>query len=485
MPRAVNRNDPVHWSKDFVEHLRTVHFTLIAIAVGLSVLVLSSKQYNAVNALVQIEEILDLKRQWSPAWMEQFGDTEKQSTELRNLDHFLETNSSVSWSDAGFEGVIYPKRKSLLLPNEIAVKCKFPKENWYQSGFDWSPTKFPETLTDFKAWWGALGQSYVIYLPNSISGSGVVENLKESLKNAAEFPVADFRSTIEERTPQLELQLSLDPQELSDSTDEDGKQQSFSYTARMGDDGDLMLIVSILTLKRYAVTRETISHHFHNLHAGEFQDTFADLARASDAMSDLPLQDIKEFIHDEAAKGPEIFEVFGMKFPAGQVTLWGIILLLSIELYFFTYLRQLAGKLSSDDPGWDVPWIGMDGSTLAQAILFVTLVPLPVAALTLLAVRRAASLFVVSSDKNASVFTLLRSLNLAGRGEIAVLLLACVASLVLALLCWKYRPRLIEASPALTKTNGTDEDAGPPLSEVVGQPSSNSKADSVEGGRSL
>jgi hypothetical protein len=470
MPKVVNQDDPVHWSKDFVEHLRTVHFTLIAIAVGLSVLVLSSKQYNAINALVQIEEILDLKRQWSPAWMEQFGDTEKQSAELRNLDHFLDTNSSVSWGDPGFEGVIYGmKRRYPLSPNEIAVKCKFPKENWYQSGFDWSPTKFPETLTDFKAWWGSLGQSYVIYLPNSIADSGVVENLRESLKSDTEVSVADFRSTIEERTPQLELQLSLDPKELSDSTDEDGKQQSFSYVAQMGDDRELMLKVSILTLKRYAVTRGTISHHFHNLHTGEFQDTFADLARASDAMSDLPLQDIKEFIHDEASKGPEIFEVFGMKFPAGQVTLWGIILLLSIELYFFTYLRQLAGKLGPDDPGWDVPWIGMDGSTLAQAILFVTLVPLPVAALTLLAVRRATSLFVISSNKSASVFTLLRSLNWAGRGEVAVLLLACVASLILAILCWKYRPQLIEASHGLV--NASKASYGQPSSEDVGQSS--------------
>jgi hypothetical protein len=463
MPKVVNQDDPVHWSKDFVEHLRTVHFTLIAIAVGLTVLVLSSKQYNAVNALVQIEEILDLERQWSPAWMEQFGDSQKQSAALKDIGNFLVEQSGVYWSDPGFEGVIHGIKQWHASPNDIAVKCKFPKENWYQSGLDWSPTKFPETLTDFKAWWGSLGQSYIIYLPDSIANSGVVENV------ITEASVAEFSTTIEGRTPRLELQLSLDPKELSDSTDEDGKQQSFSYVALVGNDRGQMLKISILALKRYEVTRDTISHHFHNLHAGEFQDTFADLARASDAMSDLPLQDIKEFIHDEASKGPEIFEVFGMKFPAGQVTLWGIILLLSIELYFFTYLRQLAGKLNPDDPGWDVPWIGMDGSTLARAILFVTVVPLPVAALTLLAVRRATSLFVISSDKSASVLTLLSSLNWAGRGEIAVLLLACIASLVLAILCWKYRPQLVEVSHGLDKTSSGSHRQ--PSSEDVGQSS--------------
>lgn len=52
---------PAHWSKDFVEHLRTVHFALIAVSAGLILLVLSSKEYNAVSALVQVEEITELK----------------------------------------------------------------------------------------------------------------------------------------------------------------------------------------------------------------------------------------------------------------------------------------------------------------------------------------------------------------------------------------------------------------------------------------
>src|ERR1700683_4014015 len=60
---------PRHWSKDFVEHLRTVHFALMAISAGLLLLVLSAREYNAVAALVQIEEIISLKSQWSVRWI--------------------------------------------------------------------------------------------------------------------------------------------------------------------------------------------------------------------------------------------------------------------------------------------------------------------------------------------------------------------------------------------------------------------------------
>jgi hypothetical protein len=80
------------------------------------------------------------------------------------------------------------------------------------------------------------------------------------------------------------------------------------------------------------------------------------------ACSVRPRQDIKDFLHDEASKGAEVFEALGMKFPADKVTLWGIILILSVQLYFFVYLRQLSGRLRANDPGWDTPRVGRDTS---------------------------------------------------------------------------------------------------------------------------
>src|SRR5690348_3337895 len=60
---------PEHWSKDFVEHLRTVHFGLIGISVALIVIVLSSPQYDPIVSLRQIHQIIELKKRWSPDWV--------------------------------------------------------------------------------------------------------------------------------------------------------------------------------------------------------------------------------------------------------------------------------------------------------------------------------------------------------------------------------------------------------------------------------
>jgi hypothetical protein len=57
---------PAHWSKDFVEHLRTVHFTLIGVATALILIVLSAKPYDPTVALRQIHQIIELKKLWSP-----------------------------------------------------------------------------------------------------------------------------------------------------------------------------------------------------------------------------------------------------------------------------------------------------------------------------------------------------------------------------------------------------------------------------------
>jgi hypothetical protein len=43
--------------------------------------------------------------------------------------------------------------------------------------------------------------------------------------------------------------------------------------------------------------------------------------------------------------------VFPPSRPSASRWAWGDVLLLSVQLYFFVYLRQLCGKLKSDDPG--------------------------------------------------------------------------------------------------------------------------------------
>jgi hypothetical protein len=61
-----------HWSKDFVEHLRTVHFTLIALCVGLIVLASFPSRTEIQIAHEQASEILEVTKAWKRdlLWLE-------------------------------------------------------------------------------------------------------------------------------------------------------------------------------------------------------------------------------------------------------------------------------------------------------------------------------------------------------------------------------------------------------------------------------
>ena len=43
-----------------------------------------------------------------------------------------------------------------------------------------------------------------------------------------------------------------------------------------------------------------------------------------------------------------------------KLAIWGTVILLGVQIYLLSFLKQLSGKLGPDDAGWDVPWVGMD-----------------------------------------------------------------------------------------------------------------------------
>jgi hypothetical protein len=376
-----------HWSKDFVEHLRTIHFALLAISAGLIIIVFSSKQYNAAAALVQIDEVTDLKTQWSAEWMQTNGKCDDVGPN-KDLEASLPA-----------ENPMRPLVRVAIHGGEhkpwtfLQLDC--PTNYWYQApvvGVVWSPTSFPRTLREFKNWWGALDSGFVVYLPKTEAMSGELIDTDDPADDVGgarpigdvEFALPHPDITKKPETVTLEIVRALHSEE-------------FFYVSKWPIQTvheDVEIRIPLNAVSKCVVSQNEMSRAYNNLHPGSFERTFADLSTAARDRTDFSLEEIKTFVHEEAAKGIEVFEAFGMKFPAGQITFWGILLLMSVQLYFFVYLRQLFGKLKSDAAGWDVPWIGMDSSSLSKMIFFFTVVVLPCAASVLLVWQAAARLSV-------------------------------------------------------------------------------------------
>ena len=90
----------------------------------------------------------------------------------------------------------------------------------------------------------------------------------------------------------------------------------------------------------FKVTRQIFSS-FLNESNLNFHQAFAELNALSDATGKRTFSELRV----ELAKAPDsvVFEAFGLKFPAQLVTAGGILSILSVQLYFFAYLRLVDG----------------------------------------------------------------------------------------------------------------------------------------------
>src|ERR1700734_68328 len=58
------------WSKDFVEHLRTVHFSLVILSLGLIIVTSSQRDSVTKRAQVQLDQITRVAEKLKRGWLE-------------------------------------------------------------------------------------------------------------------------------------------------------------------------------------------------------------------------------------------------------------------------------------------------------------------------------------------------------------------------------------------------------------------------------
>jgi hypothetical protein len=416
---------PQHWSKDYVEHIRSVHFALAGLSLALIIVVLTSKPYDPVAALREVDQILKLKKDWSPVWLRKNGaavQTEIDNTSgevpKTDLGRFLDEGEGTAANEKQFFDFV-----DIFSPKKSLNTCTFllPRENWYGTTSDWSPTTFPETLADFKNWWDEL--PFVVYFPGTYSTEGWVQGGEKKIGRispvyrGAEDAVRKASSL---GTHELELEVDLES-------------RSFSYV--YVDTHLNIFVIPIFKMDKEEVSRASLAAKFGWKNAS-YEMAFPDLTLSAKGYETLDLDRTRQILSDDAAKGSQILEAFGIKFPAEQINVWGILLVLSVQLYLFSYLKQLAGKLKAEDAGWDVPWIGTNDTALAKIIFFVTLVVMPSVALAVLG-----RFSFVHSFKQQGGSDLVHALHSSNAILSAILWVAVlVVSLYVAIRSWHYRP---------------------------------------------
>jgi hypothetical protein len=408
-----------HWSKDFVEHLRTVHFTLILVAVGLTFLSFTRHDDRALN---DVESILRLKDTWKLEWLVHLG-----------------PKGGQAYGNAGKPGQrILPRHAGIAVKvNGQTLTFRFPKNNRlisYEGGAVVDPgpghldedfvSHFPVTIAEFARWWDdLLRRERYINVPEEISKDVTVDDSKN---NHQVISGVQLITDGKQLSPSLgELKIVSEPNRLSRTAN-----FMYIYDAQQSRSFKFQI-----TTTSFPVAQEDIAKKL-RVDRGTFWDTFPDLAKASAGAGAgaLSLEDLDARLKQEAARGPEPFEIFGLKIPADQIVgAAGTTILLVVQLYFIVTLKELNRKLSPQDGCWDVPWLGMYQDRLSRFLYVLTTGILPA--------------FVIVLLFRQTLRPLVGSGHIAGPAGLNIVgvWVALILSIGLGWLSWKYRPRVRSA----------------------------------------
>lgn len=149
----MSQGNVFHWSKDFVEHLRTVHFSLTIVAVALIITGTNTESQKTAKAFTQVHQISQLSRQWPSV--------QRQISKRAMLDSNLETN----WSPP--IAIVVPQE--IYSPQEIDSFFTVPEniviatDSW-RFGGKGLPTDLA-SLSQFRDVWNELHKGITLSMP--------------------------------------------------------------------------------------------------------------------------------------------------------------------------------------------------------------------------------------------------------------------------------------------------------------------------------
>jgi len=106
---------------------------------------------------------------------------------------------------------------------------------------------------------------------------------------------------------------------------------------------------------------------------GDFSRSFPDVAELAKHLLTLSLGDLQTFFEAEKNRTGDQIELPVVKVPGEAVTSWGAAILIALLCYFGIVLREFSLRVTPVDKAWNVPWIGTSRDILSQIAFLASL----------------------------------------------------------------------------------------------------------------
>jgi len=355
-------------SKDFVEHLRSIQFSLMASCLTLIVIVQFPAPKAVQRASEQLRSITDIVQQWDDHWLSlAVEDTSKNQFGagmcIQPLTSFSATvdgkELSIVFDDRNWGVLDGPSQSEPILYDQLGSTTSL---------------SIPHNVKQFGQIWDA---DIKLVCPLSISDDAAlvsatqtgIKKTKVSLKHAQRSTNNDAEKVVMILEPVYTAITLWDELDINSAKGDAGSQHFF-YSGAISDNLSLLVPVISSTSFDLHFRQFLLKREFgRQLHDSLFDANFHDLTESTKDFADIDFGHMQAILAHNMQNTRETFEAFGVKFPIETASQWGILVILAIQLYFSVHMaeyRKRGFKMST------VAWIGTYSGAVPKALFIIT-----------------------------------------------------------------------------------------------------------------
>jgi hypothetical protein len=112
--------------------------------------------------------------------------------------------------------------------------------------------------------------------------------------------------------------------------------------------------IELATITYRINERYLVQLFFRDWKSGDFGAAFPELNPESSEIATLEIDDAVHRIESQAASAERNLSLLGFSIPLAQLSRWGALGLLSVQLYFWLHLHELVNRIEPNAEGWNV-----------------------------------------------------------------------------------------------------------------------------------
>jgi hypothetical protein len=366
MPKHATQSP--HWSVDFVEHLRTVHFALASVSAVLIMVVAGAQDLPVSRALTQSTQIIASLAKWEEVqkaiYLSAYSSADLPVPNARYDMHITgDTSSGISPKGEWVALTIEPDSFLKSLPWLVDAPIQTA----------------PKTLSEFRRWWNTLHSgvsAQVVILPKNdrtCTAKIVPTHLLDAQRQPKKY---DLNCEISQGSDTgivyyaLDIDWSMSETESEHLAFATGHAEFDILHAPTGPKrmkNPRRVTVTKSFEYREARTDESgLKKLYSDWRTGPYENAFRELAAVSNDIENIEISAVPGRIQSMQAVSERDVEIFGLKMPAARIAVPGTLLLLAAQLYFWLHLHELNAKSTPSSAGRDVAWIGAYRSAVAR-----------------------------------------------------------------------------------------------------------------------